>query len=266
MRSYYDAFKEALGTEIVTEDEYTGAAILAKLLGVDGAASGLDADLLDGNHAAAFQPAGSYVTTSDYTANDVLTKIKTVDGADSGLDADLLDGNHAAAFALSNDARLSDARTPTAHNHTGVYQTILPAGTIIDVPIAPANSIRFNDTDYLRASYYTIQANYEDKITWTQRTLPVSAIWQSITCNGSVFCTVAYGSSIAATSPDGITWTQRTLPVSTSWRSITCNGSIFCAVAYDSSIAATGLVDNSYFYLPMRISQGSYKNGLYVLY
>lgn len=59
---YYDAILQALGTEIVTEDEYTGAAILAKLLDVDGATSGLDADLLDGNHAAAFQPADADLT------------------------------------------------------------------------------------------------------------------------------------------------------------------------------------------------------------
>jgi hypothetical protein len=38
---------------------YTAADVLSKLLTVDGAASGLDADLLDGNHAAAFLLAGA---------------------------------------------------------------------------------------------------------------------------------------------------------------------------------------------------------------
>lgn len=64
----------------------------ALLLTVDGAGSGIDADLLDGQEGAYYLPAASY------TAADVLTKIKTVDGAGSGLDADLLDSYEAAAF------------------------------------------------------------------------------------------------------------------------------------------------------------------------
>ena len=39
-----------------------GAATLASLLTVDGAGSGLDADLLDGNHAAAFVAGANGVT------------------------------------------------------------------------------------------------------------------------------------------------------------------------------------------------------------
>ncbi len=70
----------------------TAAAILAKLLTVDGAGSGLDADLLDGQHANAFVP------VSGFTAAAILAKLITADGAGSGLDADLLDGQHAAAF------------------------------------------------------------------------------------------------------------------------------------------------------------------------
>jgi hypothetical protein len=110
---------------------------------VDGPSSGLDADLLDGQHAAAFSPVAHTHPTGDvtgldaalagkaptahshaqsdvtglpaalsakldasaYTANDVLTKIKTVDGVGSGLDADTLDGQSSAAFAAA------------AHNH-----------------------------------------------------------------------------------------------------------------------------------------------------
>lgn len=69
------------------------------------------------NHTGVYQPAGSYVAASDYTGSEVLAKLVTVDGAASGLDADLLDGNHAAAFVLTGDSRLSDARTPTSHDH-----------------------------------------------------------------------------------------------------------------------------------------------------
>ena len=70
----------------------TAAAALALILTVDGAGSGLDADLLDGQHGAYYLPAASY------TAADVLAKLLTVDGTGSLLDADLLDGQHATAF------------------------------------------------------------------------------------------------------------------------------------------------------------------------
>jgi hypothetical protein len=60
--------------------------------GNDGAGSGLDADLLDG------QSSAFYLAASSYTAADVLSKLLTVDGSGSGLDADLLDGQSSAAF------------------------------------------------------------------------------------------------------------------------------------------------------------------------
>jgi hypothetical protein len=90
--------------------------VLEKLLTVDGANSGLDADLLDGKHGDYYQDA-SHLTqgtldekrlpayTGDVTAQGgsaelalvaarVLEKLLTVDGTNSGLDADLLDGKH----------------------------------------------------------------------------------------------------------------------------------------------------------------------------
>ena len=80
-------------TQYVLESAYTAADVLSKLHTVDGAGSGLDADLLDGQH-------GSYyLAASSYTAADVLSKLLTVDGAGSGLDADLLDGLNSTAFA-----------------------------------------------------------------------------------------------------------------------------------------------------------------------
>ncbi len=67
---------------------YTAGDVLAKLVGVDGAGSGLDADLLDGQQGAYYLPAAAY------TAGDVLAKLIGVDGSGSGIDADLLDGYH----------------------------------------------------------------------------------------------------------------------------------------------------------------------------
>lgn len=75
----------------------TAELVLAALLTVDGDGSGLNADLLDGEHGAFYLPA------ADYTAEDVLAKLLTVDGSGSGLDADMLDGHHAAEFLLAGD-------------------------------------------------------------------------------------------------------------------------------------------------------------------
>ena len=78
-------------------------------------------------------------------------------------------------------------------------------------------------------------------VNWTQRTLPVSAGWISVTFGGSTFVAVAQSSTIAATSADGITWTQRTLPASTNWQSVTFGASTFVAVPQYSAIAATSV-------------------------
>jgi len=91
------------------------ADILTEIKTVDGAGSGLDADLLDGQQGSYYAVAATensrlantnaYIATkldsSSYTASDVLTKIKTVDGASSGLDADLLDGQQGSYYAVA---------------------------------------------------------------------------------------------------------------------------------------------------------------------
>lgn len=94
---------------------YTAADVLTKIKTVDGAASGLDADLLDGLNAAAFALVAhvhaiadvtglqaaldAKLAASSYTAADVFAKVLALDGPTSGLNADLLDGFDATAFA-----------------------------------------------------------------------------------------------------------------------------------------------------------------------
>lgn len=58
----------------------------------DGAGSGLDADLLDG------QQGAYYLAAATYTAADIRAKLVTVDGAGSGVDADTVDGFHGNDF------------------------------------------------------------------------------------------------------------------------------------------------------------------------
>lgn len=99
--------------------DYTAADVLTKLLTVDGAASGLDADLLDGQH-------GAYYLAADaYTAADVLTKLLTVDGAGTTLDADLLDGQHGSFYQNAsnlNAGTVPSARLPSpATGYLGVF-------------------------------------------------------------------------------------------------------------------------------------------------
>jgi hypothetical protein len=133
-----DGWQKLDNTEQVTSvsgrtGDVTINQILTDLKGVDGANSGLDADLLDGQQASDFAPAthvgsggaahadvvaggaSGFMTgadktkldgieagaTGDMTPEEILTAVKTVDGSTSGLDADLLDGQHASDFAPS---------------------------------------------------------------------------------------------------------------------------------------------------------------------
>ncbi|MCC2603022.1 gp53-like domain-containing protein [Sphingopyxis yananensis] len=79
-------------TDFLQASLFTGTQILSRLIAVDGAGSGLDADLLDGQHASDFLQA------SLFTGAQILSRLIAVDGAGSGLDADLLDGQHASDF------------------------------------------------------------------------------------------------------------------------------------------------------------------------
>ena len=102
------------------------------------------------------------------------------------------------------------------------------------------NAIAWNGTVFCAiATSSAIAATSPDGITWTQRTLPVSSTWTGIAWNGTVFCVVALFSANYVTSPDGITWTQRTLPSSQQWQNIASNGTVFAAVASATATAAT---------------------------
>ena len=82
---------------------YTANDVLAKILSLDGAGSGIDADLLDGQHAAYYTGLiAAKLDSTAYTAADVKAKLITVDGSGSGIDADLLDGQHGSYYAPRN--------------------------------------------------------------------------------------------------------------------------------------------------------------------
>ncbi len=93
-----------------------------------GTGSGVDADLLDGQHATAFA-VGSHThaasaITSGFLEEDripsgiarlyqIIYQVKEDDGAGSGVDADLLDGLHAASFAASSHTHGAAEILPT---------------------------------------------------------------------------------------------------------------------------------------------------------
>jgi len=152
----------ALAANIVTTDD-----LLSALEKIDGAGSGLDADLLDGQGGAyylswanlsgtpaSFPPAAhshamadvtglqaaldAKLGTSSYTAADVLAKIKTVDGSGSGLDADMLDGRDSGYFT---DIPSRLGYTPANKAGESFTGNISTAGTIAGASTLTLNSL-----------------------------------------------------------------------------------------------------------------------------
>jgi hypothetical protein len=84
-------------------------------------------------------------------------------------------------------------------------------------------------------------ATTTDGTTWVSRTLPVSAIWNSIIYASNNFVAVAdTGAGGIATSTDSITWTQRTLPASltTTRTEVVYGGGSFVIITGGSNQAA----------------------------
>lgn len=87
------------------------------------------------------------------------------------------------------------------------------------------------------ASNTAIAATSDDGLSWTQRSLPATANWQSVSYGGGYFFALATG-NVAATSQDGITWTQRTMPSSGTWAGAAFGGDRFAAVREWSQASA----------------------------
>lgn len=94
--------------------DYEDSDVLAKIKNVDGAASGLDADTVDGYHF------NNFVLGIDYTGSNILSKLLPVDGHASGLDSDLVDGIDSSRIVYGS----GDAKT----NGRISISTSLPSG------------------------------------------------------------------------------------------------------------------------------------------
>ncbi len=108
-------------------------------------------------------------------------------------------------------------------------------------------SVCYGNSTYVAVSsgYTNVAATSSDGITWTKRTLPFIADWNSVTygATSALFVAVAsngvYGVNYCATSSDGITWTQRAMPTLMSYTSVATNGTSFVAVGSTSAAAVT---------------------------
>ena len=123
-------FNEIEWDVVVTDSAITGAMLLTRLLDVDGAGSGLDADYYRGLEPDYFLERANHIGTLPPTALvpiDILNAVKTVDGGGSGLDADFFRGlapsyyleraNHTGVQTISTITGLQpqlDAKAPIA--------------------------------------------------------------------------------------------------------------------------------------------------------
>jgi hypothetical protein len=88
--------------------------------GNDGATSGLDADLLDGQHASAFAlSAHSHGNITNAGAIGTTASLPIITTTSGVLTTGSF-GTTAGTFAQGNDSRLSDARTPLSHTHGNI--------------------------------------------------------------------------------------------------------------------------------------------------
>lgn len=176
----------------------TAASILTLLKTVDGASSGLDADLLDGSHASRF------LTTDTYTAADILTKLKTVDGVGSGLDADLLDGNSSAAFATAAQGTKADAALPAA---TYTAADILAKLLTVDGPGSNLDADKLDGVDStgFAAASHALSAHSDLAIS-----TPTAG--QVLTFNGTAWANAAPSTS-AGKGLAGVVYSGQTLNV-----------------------------------------------------
>jgi hypothetical protein len=161
------------GIESGATADQTAAEILTAIKTVDGAGSGLDADLLDGQSSAYYQPASSALTTSTSFGGDVSGTynaivvaddshnhiISNVDGLQAALDAKLASSSYTAADVLTKiktvdgagsglDADLLDGISSASFLRSDAADTFgsqLTSANNVAIRFAAANATDTND-------------------------------------------------------------------------------------------------------------------------
>lgn len=83
-----------------------------------------------------------------------------------------------------------------------------------------------NGTFCILSSSSIVITSTDGGVTWSNRSIP-SFNWTGITYGNGMFVTYQSNSTVAASSTDGITWTQRTLPATTYWSAATHTNGVF---------------------------------------
>ena len=139
-----------------------------RLLSVDGAGSGIDADLVDGQEGTHYLDYNNF-----YNTTALLADIKDVDGAGSDLDADKLDGQHGSYYTTYTNI----SGTPTSITDLGVtdgqngqylvtdgsggfaFQSLVIEGAADAATLDGLDSLQFLRSDVDTTSTATITAN-----------------------------------------------------------------------------------------------------------
>ena len=189
------------------------AEVFGIVTAADGTGSGLDADLLDGQSAAAFAGAAHTHSGSDITSGtvdegvidvliarvaDVFDIVLAADGTGSGLDADLLDGQSAAAFAPAGQAttiqwfkEAADGLASTATAERVVF-TAPEDITITSVTVEPAAALAASDTNYATITIVRRDGNGSNTATILAET--TQTVGAGGTGSWTAFSTVSLGS------------------------------------------------------------------------
>ena len=114
--------------------DQTAGEILTLLKTVDGAGSGVDADLLDGQQGTYYLDFSNFTNTP--SPADYLAAVKLVDGAGSGLDADLLDGQQGTYYLDYTNF----TNTPTATDLLNQIKTVDGTGSGLDADLLDGQS------------------------------------------------------------------------------------------------------------------------------
>lgn len=121
---------QELDTEKLATSAYTAADVLAKLLTVDGAASGVDADMVDGQHASAFAAASHGHAIADVTGLQTALDAKALGATTLTAGAGLTGGGDLTAnrsFAIGAGTGIAVNADDVALSHLGL-QTLTDPG------------------------------------------------------------------------------------------------------------------------------------------
>jgi hypothetical protein len=152
------------------------------------------------------------------------------------------------AIAYGNGAFVATSSSSTVARSTNgaawTSESILPSQSGLVWRVTFGNGVFVAVSRSASGAGSLIAATSTDGITWTQRTLPASSLWSSITYGDGLFTAVSgdtSNSTDVATSVDGINWTLGTLPVTSQWSGVAYGGNLFVAVSYSNGLLAASL-------------------------